>query len=412
MANEPLADQMLAILAKGGASRTGLPGYLPHEMRREHAYLSQSLRGARRYFVDDEVSTLASRLCGQYPQLIGEILRRARLPRERILLEYSPRAFVSASGYPVTPDAPEASLVLVERVGNSLTQCRLTSIGVPPGGYAHVSPISIFYDLEEPVSESADMPFLIKTAQAYMKWRGVSVLADDGSATHMSQPEMIEDSVRFMINSATVGTAGRFEFGKGRDPAEVEEEKAYLRQQILDLQKHARHELTPINAGIYRRLVDHDREHSARIANIIGEAIIEFAGQWRFVISCLYLINGQDFTGDVTYRHGQSRYIGGGKIVPYLEHRRVSLKVPRLEGFERSIRQLTSSTPRRRHEVDGHWRHRHGLGKEECQHAFVSVTEIRERCVLCDYTRWWIKEYERGDASIGRVTKDRIVKRR
>jgi hypothetical protein len=75
-----------------------------------------------------------------------------------------------------------------------------------------------------------------------------------------------------------------------------------------------------------------------------------------------------------------------GKRQPFLEHREVSIKVP----THRSLRSLAiralTAIHRRRHEVRGHWRTLH-RGKPE------------ERKV-------WIKEHERGDASLGRITYD------
>ena len=434
----PIADRCIA------AKHFGVPHFTSAEERREREFVLSSCRGAKRYYLDDDVTEAASALGQEHPEILLEALRRARTPFERILLDYSPGAFVHAGGGLPAGDAPERSMCLIEHLHD--TQYRLTPIFSLRRDWAGAQCVSVLYDLEKRIASNDDEVLLAKIWQSTAAKRGVRVVSPNG-AQDFAHLSFSDEHALKMVRSTLYGggrdisrdkafgavvptlvtgettavlrgvsdqyhdnVEGHVIAGEPLDPQEDEAEET-RRLQIEEFKTHARHELTPCNQWAYRRLLREEKDHSY-IHDVVAEAINEFSGQFRFAICALYLINGQDFTNYGMWRAGVGQRIVGGKVAPYLEHRRVSLKIPRLEIRRRAIQHLGESIPRRRHEVSGHWRHRHGKGDAACTHVWANVTPNRQECQLCGYDRWWVPDFERGDASLGYVLKDRVVEER
>jgi hypothetical protein len=73
---------------------------------------------------------------------------------------------------------------------------------------------------------------------------------------------------------------------------------------------------------------------------------------------------------------------------------------------------MARSGPRRRHGASGHWAHlrRWFPGAPRCGHRWVAEAANRQVCAACGHKRVWRPEHERGDARMGRVTKEYEVK--
>jgi hypothetical protein len=122
----------------------------------------------------------------------------------------------------------------------------------------------------------------------------------------------------------------------------------------------------------------------------IENDVRELGGSLRFIVFALALIN----TASIAYDHqpaAPGRNIGGGRSVPYLDHRTVRIQVP--SGTRHVTRYLTTTlvaAHRRAHQVRGHWRAAH-------------VWRGKPR------PRRWIEPHVRGDASLGWVNQDHVV---
>jgi len=383
----PLADRIMAACTNPAKLVQSHPD--PAERRKIGAALKDRLRNSRRFYVDEEVTRAATRLGVQHPEILMQMLRRARLPFGRVWVEWDNRAQAEESGI-VDETAPDRFGVLVERLDEQEPLYRMTPVGLITGetrgaGQAvGVSPISVVYHLDHPVA-------------------GLPLTADQRQIAEIA--DLPEDYVRkTLIGSAYVG-----QVSDRNDQEEVQHRIA-----LCDtLAAHATNVLTPFMAPLIRRTLAGDgRINRDVLQRIMRTEVIENSGTWRFVISLFALINARDYVeSEQTYRAGKSRMVGGN-IVPFLDHWLVSLKLPRKIVEARIIRQMTEAIPRRRHEVIGHWKHSRKHGDPNCEHAYVSETPTRERCAICGAARWWVNEFERGDASIGYIIKDRLVESR
>lgn len=90
----------------------------------------------------------------------------------------------------------------------------------------------------------------------------------------------------------------------------------------------------------------------------------------------------------------------------FLSHKVLSLNVPQKIDRRRLARDIVAMSKRRAHMVRGHWRRdfRNPLAPL-CEHSFETHGNILH-CIHCDGQRLFIKEHQRGDASLGFVTHD------
>jgi hypothetical protein len=395
MREDALADIIVA--ACNDPLRMIEPGFCdPTDKRKLASHLNGMMRSARRYFLDEEVTEAASLLGVNHPELLVEMLRRARAPFAKLWLEWPSAAQMRAIGRERPDDAPERCGVYIERLDETRPLYRLTGVGavthpLPTGAVAE-SPISVIYNLDDPTG----LPVPLGEVRLISETTGYSE----------------EELRRFLVGNSYYGKA------EGTAPVALDEAERRTRaKQCEVLTSHAMVAFTPASGRVYRDVLTgrnpfYNRPaYRSAVVQLMTEALHEQTGMWRFALSALALINARDYTtSDAPFKSGKNRWIGG-KVVPYLEHRLVSLKLPRKIVVRRVTKSLGESLPRRRHEVTGHFKSSHKRGDPNCQHVYVNETETRELCVLCDHIRWWVNEFERGDASLGYVTKDRLVQK-
>jgi len=383
---EPLADIVYAACSNPTKLLKGHP--TPDGLRRLGMNIKTALRESRRYYIDDEVVRAATHLGVQHPDVLMSMLRRARLPFNKCWVEWSPRAQVEESGYIPAEDIPERTGCILERLDQAHPLFRMTMIGFQPDGERRlksccVAPISIIYNLEQPISlASSDRHSIAE----------ISKLPQD------------------YINKTLIGGAYMEHSLYQREPDEIEH-----RRRICDeLASYATHSILPFikpfiqeSLSSYKYNVNWRQEWE----RVFRSEIIEHSGSWRFIISLFALINSRDYLeSDKVLRHGKSRSVNA-KMIPYLDHFLVALKLPRKIVQQRALREYAEAIPRRRHEVEGHWKQSRKKGLLGCEHVYVDETPTRQVCVFegCGHKRWWVNEFERGDASIGYVIKDRLV---
>lgn len=361
----------------------------PDGARRLATQLRATIRDARRFYVDEEVTLAATTLGVQHPDILLAMLKRARLPFGTCWVEWDNRAQVSAAGGVLAEDAPARVGVLAERLDPDLAVFRLTIIGLGDDDGRQkvaVSPCSVLYDLDQPMDDAA-------------------AAADRRLIAAASR--LPEDYLRRTL----VGGA----YMEGPDPSRRDADEMAHRRGLCDaLARHACHVLSPLMEPVMRPAASGDaRYRHGEVERVLRNAVVEESGTWRMVVSLFALINARDCTdSEAPGRAGRSRSVGA-KVVPYLEHRLVSLKLPRKLVVERLVRQYAEAIPRRRHEVAGHWKQSRIKGTPNCEHAYVDETPKRQVCAVpgCGHKRWFVNEFARGDARLGWVTKDYHVER-
>jgi hypothetical protein len=181
-------------------------------------------------------------------------------------------------------------------------------------------------------------------------------------------------------NAAPTTARGLTEDDDGSQPAAWEP----LNQLALDLDELSYALLFDAAARSSRR------ETEGRMLDGIENDVRELSGSLRFLVFALALIN----TAEIAYDHQPAhpgRNIGGGRSVPYLDHRTVRIRVP--AGTRVVTRYLTTTlvqAHRRAHQVRGHWRSAHVRRGHQIPRA-------------------WVQPHVRGDASLGFVNQDHVV---
>lgn len=136
--------------------------------------------------------------------------------------------------------------------------------------------------------------------------------------------------------------------------------------------------------------------------NLFERIVQGSAGDLRNVWAMLLLLNQP---GKVTMEAvPASRGIYRGKLRTYAAHNVVRIDIGRHRSIRRALTFEHRSSPRR-HEVRGHFVHYHLM--EGCEHVWPHLPdhEGRWRCSRCDGMRVWRKDFLRGDAGKGFVTK-------
>ena len=138
------------------------------------------------------------------------------------------------------------------------------------------------------------------------------------------------------------------------------------------------------------------------------DAVYEEVGHIRFIVAMLASLNSipKDIKQAVT-RTGKRSI--GANILPYFQHRTVSLKVPndnRVMWMRSHMDRAARNAPRPWHPVRGHWRVIE-LGKASkthiCRHQPVMVESGVGMCEKCQLMIRWIKDHHRGTPEIGIV---------
>lgn len=116
------------------------------------------------------------------------------------------------------------------------------------------------------------------------------------------------------------------------------------------------------------------------------EMIAEFVGELRFVWALLSTIN--DIPVGIKHVRPAKGYIARGRYRSYFQHSVISLVLPKGRDPRVVARKVVELSRRRAHQVRGHWR-------RDWRH---------------EGNRIWIREHQRGDASLGMVVHDYAVK--
>jgi hypothetical protein len=182
-------------------------------------------------------------------------------------------------------------------------------------------------------------------------------------------------------------------------------------QSALRIVDHVAHRLTKEARSSLKMMPSVTSNVQAMTARAFGEMSAMHSQKLGFILALLALMNNPVLVeADTTARAGKSRSVGA-RMLPYLEHRIVRLRLTRKATVEEEVRRIVGRMSPRRHEVDGHWRVSHRRGRAECDHAWMTLTANRQTCGLCEGLRWWVSGHERGAEDLGTIVTDRRVTR-
>jgi hypothetical protein len=135
--------------------------------------------------------------------------------------------------------------------------------------------------------------------------------------------------------------------------------------------------------------------------------INELAGDLRYLWALLATIN--DLPTDIQRVVASKGFVAKGRYRRFVDHSVIRLNVPAKEYRIVAKKAVGAAAKQRRHSVRGFWR-KHWMfpGIASCSHQWVAHDDIVE-CSECGRRRFWIKEHERGDASLGYVLHDYAV---
>jgi len=145
------------------------------------------------------------------------------------------------------------------------------------------------------------------------------------------------------------------------------------------------------------------------VAKDVLKLMMEWAGTPRRMWALLSTINDLPI-GFREVRQSKG-YMARRNYHKFLDHKVVTLSVPQTQ-FAYLAKQVIAAARRRAHVVREHLRiDRFHPPSALCDHAWTTDEEGHLSCSLCKGRKLWIKEHQRGDASLGWVTHDYRVTR-
>lgn len=403
----------------------------PSGQRAAANILRADILRAKRYVIEDDVTEAAVDLGMQHPDILLAALKNAMAPFDTMWIEWNPmaqyRAAMENSGLPSNywkSDHPPASNVgvLLKRINETgyriftVGECLIdTGDGAVDETYPQIglSPLSVYYDIHTPVHN------------------GTLNYAEEMVVRHSSwTPELVRAALlagAYVERQPTEAALAEMR-EEGLDEQQIQHRLAEIARtrirQCDQLSSHAMWVFDPVFGAPFKKRIEdgpsifpkdpiRDAYYKHAIYSL-GLQVQEEAGNFRFVISVLALLVGRDrlVSEIIPTRMKNTSKFHKGRVVPFLENRRVSLTVPRKIANRRIVRSLSKMMPRAQHDVEGHWKQRRKGFDTSCDHVLVSETPRREVCAIqgCGFKRWHVDEFKRGDPSVGIIKKTIVAK--
>jgi hypothetical protein len=179
------------------------------------------------------------------------------------------------------------------------------------------------------------------------------------------------------------------------------------------LQRHG-HTATGPLFGMYRSLWGDDQASNQRLADLCKLEITEFAGHMRWLVTVLAMLNEVPLHANYVMPMHQQR-VDRTRKVKFVDYHKVTLRLPKLRPIPYIERHINGDVARRHraHEVRAHWRtylHEQHCAREE--HTWEYDHENGYRlCGKCMAYSRLIHEHVRGDATLGWIRKDYVIKK-
>jgi hypothetical protein len=162
---------------------------------------------------------------------------------------------------------------------------------------------------------------------------------------------------------------------------------------------------------ILMQLITQKRDEMEAIGQLLVSETTEFTGMMRWVVTILACLNEVPIDSHHVQPEGSIRTGLTGRR-PLMDYHRVVLRVPKEKPVQYIERQLRSASRRRAHEVRSHWRtYVQPVTCRRDDHEWTYDYEEGYRlCGKCMSFSRLIREHIRGDASLGWVRHDYVVK--
>lgn len=361
--------------------------------------LSPILRRAVAFRVDESVVRAAQDLATGFPDVFAELTRRVRLPYDEAFLEWGNIHSSEAT-------APEVVGVLCERGPDETLTIHAASPSPPASGRRKVglAPVSVFF--------SPDVELASHSGSAHAFYRG-------RSTPRLVEKDIIPPSVRergFDHHLTVLIVFGNFPW----QHRSYEEAPAQW-DATLDVSRRCRLELNRFQE--VERYMSDETEVKIQRAPWIGPGLtrgprghfvresldfdfVELFGLFKLPLAVLALLNARDRFVHASEERPAGKFFIAGKYRPYAVRRTATLRLP----LERTLREAKTMAvrmmaKRRRHRVMGHWCSSNLRGDPSHDHRYADVSPRLKECE-CGHRCWWRSPCERGDASLGYVSKD------
>ena len=324
------------------------------------------VRRARPYTLDADATDLVTELASgeTIRDKIAIYRRLSRLPFEVVWIEFdymdrfNTRQRLGTVALTEAPeDAPTKMGFMLERITETEWRC-LTVISYPEG--------------------------ITGSGRSCDVFGAVFVVSTEGPVEFRSwvRDPAMRDGVKAM-NEQSAGMLG-WGFGVRQNGEDFNVAPPELRDTVAV-------DLAPSYEHIIHRVIENEPMKSARqvTSKLMLDSLNEIKGDLRFVCAGLAMLNEVPITTREVRREGTNRI--AGRLKPFMVNRIVSVAIPKTKGRVRKVMATLKLAERhmRRHEVAGHWK--------------TVILKGGER------ERRWIKNYERGDASLGYVHQIREV---
>ena len=134
-----------------------------------------------------------------------------------------------------------------------------------------------------------------------------------------------------------------------------------------------------------------------------------YVGSGRVLVAAMLLLQLRDKIGVMAGRKTPAKYWYKGKQRPYMSAHTVTISLPEKKVIQRlrEVAHHEGGWHNRRHSVRGHWRQNGKTGNALCGHRWENRdgNPDKQTCSICGRKRAFLKEFERGDASLGYVVK-------
>jgi hypothetical protein len=378
-----LADQFMAATYKLPTPFIGMPGRYKRQAEAALLQYRIDMRKAHRFVLDNEFTEYVTRMAAATAEKTLARLQYATLPYETTWIEFDCRVKVRvANEIAGTPsdlsDVPPRLGMLIQRINDTDAVCSLVS-EIANGVLPHQ--VSYFF----------------------------STVERDFTTDHFGCTPFSPSLPAFLRTAALWGYAdGKLETRKRAGSVSELLDPRGLKTPVF-LERHGVLGLSRLHASFFDVFVHRGQEDNLNRATVIEAR--EFMGQIRWLVAALGMLNEVPVRTDHIQPSHSMR--AGATRHNFVDYHKCTLRLPKTRPIPYLERYLSNVERKHRaHEVRGHWRtylHEQHCAAEQHDWEYDHVDGYR-LCGKCMAYGRFIHEHVRGDASLGWVKKDYVVK--
>lgn len=346
---------------------------------RSNVEMRHALESARRFIVDERMSAFMAELANEAflkdtainLRILNSLRVSARLPHESIWIEYMMRPYQVRS-HELRKESPP-DLINIGRTEGWLIQQHPK---IETASIMHLFTDSDAADTKGYRTWTFPFAFGWMADDSPLPWQ--TIIKSDG--TNEGEPNARADRLGLRYSTPSAFLSGI---------------SGYHRDNVSCVRS--------------RLIIDPIQENQEQYRYLLTE----WMGVLRRVWSLLAAIDHLPIAyGEVRQSKG---FLARGRIRKFLDHKTITLNIPAKRDTRVIARQAIAAAHRKRHEVRAHWRDdwRNPPSKHCNPHLWEFVDENNPdliRCELCRGRQFHVIKHERGDAGLGYVTHDYVVK--